>query len=190
MTNLNPAAESARETARHGDGKFGEQQRPEAPEGVLTPGAPAGARATALGYQSWLSMKEQEAQLSRASDRFGAYLVAQTILEKVPHAAYLQMEESDQSTEYGFWANKILDENKQPIGDIDEASITDTDGNEVEINGDVLYEVLSGLPQQTPLAKVGTREDGAAEYGAAPEYAWFTPGTTAYIDLREAAKDE
>ncbi|WIB65299.1 hypothetical protein [Curtobacterium sp. MCBD17_040] len=283
MTNLNPAAESAREGARKSDGKFGEQQHAEAPEGLLpgaagsreetavqtavarlfesedafdraladrqvgvdevlgmlreayqlgcgdaataatpaattarqqdlaaltralnTPGdshgdvrdaaktlvafagapGPEQAPPSAVSEEAYYDLKSAGAKASREADRLGAHLVAKAILAKLPNAAYLQMEESDQSVTHGFWANRILDENKAEIADIEDDVVTDNDGEDLNVDTGLLWEVLTELPQSPP-----TIHDAATRtVSYAPEYEWFEPGTTAYIDLRKAAE--
>jgi hypothetical protein len=187
MTNINPASESAREDARQGDGKFGAQQRAEAPADVIQPGTPDPA---ALSEQ-FLEHKRQAAELIRKGDRIGARSIAATIKRALPDAAYLRIEESDQSMTHGYWANKILDKDKQFLADIDDDTITTDEGEEFGYDGESVWEVLSDLPQQDNIPVVANA-DNPREARYAPEYAWLQhdAGEYALIDLNAALAED
>jgi len=162
------------------DGKFAEKTNAEAPPGVIDIGA---LKPTSKDF---FELKSRAAQASRDADRLGARLVAEEIKSRVPHAAYLLMDESDQSNTTGFWATKILDENKKPIGDIDNDYIIDDAGNEFEIEG-IVWEVLTDLPHDAPV--VYDQATGKQNYSS--EYGWFSKfkDDQAVIDLNRAVAD-
>lgn len=187
MTNLNPAAESAREDARKGDGKFGAQQHTEAPADVIVPGTPDPA---ALSEQ-FLEYKRQAAELIRKGDRIGARSIAATIKRALPDAAYLRVEESDQSMTHGYWANKVLDKDKQVLADIDDDTITTDEGEEFGYDGESVWEVLADLPQLGNIPVI-TSADNPRESEYAPEYGWLQAdkGEYALIDLNAALAED
>lgn len=71
---------------------------------------------------------------------------------------------------------------------MDEDVIYDGDGNDVNIDGDLLWEVLGDLPQDIPMEYDQTTRLASP----APQYTWFEKGDSgfAYINLNKAlAKD-
>ncbi|WIE81224.1 hypothetical protein [Curtobacterium sp. MCSS17_016] len=103
MTNITPGAESARESARKNDGKFGEQHRPEA-EATLTPAKPT------LKHDFLLDDARTElAGVLRRTDNRALSVIGATLKEHAPKVHTLEV-----SRRFGEWQiTAARDENMQ-----------------------------------------------------------------------------
>lgn len=134
------------------------------------------------------ALKRAAAKAAREADRLGVRLIAADIKRAVPNAAYLEMSQSNQSVTHGFNVDRILDAQKNSIGSVEEDTMYLDDGTEAGIDGDLLWGVLSDLPQDIPVEY--DQATGLSSY--APEYAWMSEGSQAYtaiIDLNKAVAD-
>ena len=129
MTNINPAAAAARETARAGDGKFGEQQRPDA--AVELAAFKAKAANTTLADISSLKDDIDKVEFVAAVEE-----ATNIVKEQFPTAAELELENVNDGEGSPYWVPK---------------RIADADGNTLWGSYDMEDEVYISLEETTPV---------------------------------------